>query len=104
MVRDTFLVRRFTFHETTSGKLSQALYILALLHSNGTDVQAVGLPVGVAEVEDIHATATAGDEDIAGLGDLALDRLLLNDLDQGGRGHALVPGVDFAAPKLVPAA
>ena len=104
MVRHTFLIRRFKFYETTSGQLSQALYILAQLHSNGTDIQAIGLAVGVAEVEDIHATATAGDEDVAGLGDLVLDGLLLNDLDQGGRGHALVPRVDVAAPKLVPAA
>lgn len=60
--------------------------------------------MGVAEVEDVDAATAAGDEDVAGLGDLGLDGLLLNNLDKGWGGHALVPGVDLTAPELVPAA
>lgn len=78
-------------------------YILALLDSNGTDIQSIGLAVLIAKVKDIDAASASGDEDVAGLGDLGRDGLLFDDLDQRGARDALVPGVDVAAPEFVPA-
>lgn len=78
-------------------------YILALLDSNGTDIQSISLAVLIAKVKDINAASASGDEDVAGLGDLGRDGLLLDDFNQGGAGDALVPGADVAAPELIPA-
>jgi len=77
-------------------------YILALLHSNGTDIESIGLTVLVAEVKDIDTATAAGNEDVAGLRDLVLDGLLFNDLNQGWAGRSLIPGMDASPPQFVP--
>jgi len=78
-------------------------HILAVLHSNGADVESVDLSVRVAQVKDIHATTATGDKGVSSGGDLVLDGLLLHDLDEGWAGCRIVPRVDTFLPKGVPA-
>lgn len=78
-------------------------YILAHLHSNGADIESIGLAVLVAEVKDIDTATAAGNESVAGLRDLVLDGFLFHDLDQGWARCGLIPGMDTLLPQFVPA-
>jgi hypothetical protein len=99
----TPLYSYFTPHVHTGSILFPSTYILALLNSNGADIQTIGLAVLIAKVKDINTASATRDEHVARLGDLGGDGFLFDHLDQSGTGDTLVPGMDVAAPELIPA-
>jgi hypothetical protein len=84
-------------------KKMRRTYILALLDSNGADIETIGLAMLITEVKNIDTTSTSGDKNVTRLWDLILDRFLFHDFNQGRTGRGLVPGMNTSSPHFIPA-